>query len=350
MNDDPILKPVQKIVSLHDGLAEYSRPNTLSVLLSEEVAKTLEVEEEVTFTTSADVRDGYFVTYNSEIFNRFELLLGEKGYVATFAVQYQGYLKTTGFDKLLASALTPQNGLMRFIEAKPAVTNYLLCNVVYTASADEKRLGMVSFFVNELTGAAPVDIGDALLWPADRIPSEEGSRQHCLPFDTLSEIIENASEQLIDRDMEKWQKSLQRKLLRDKERLKAYYGTIAQEIRAKIKKKHLAGEEEERELARIAATELELERKQADILARYAVSVGAHLHSALVIQLPTVHIQCELVRKKHRRVVTAVWNPFSKQIEPLRCEVSHVPVYSFYLSDDEGNILSPACMQKGMKN
>jgi hypothetical protein len=58
MITDPILNTLEKIVHLHDGIAESSRPNILNVLLPEEVAKCLELDEEVTFTTTADVRDG----------------------------------------------------------------------------------------------------------------------------------------------------------------------------------------------------------------------------------------------------------------------------------------------------
>ncbi|HEY9875023.1 MAG TPA: hypothetical protein V6D12_16420 [Candidatus Obscuribacterales bacterium] len=65
----------------------------------------------------------------------------------------------------------------------------------------------------------------------------------------------------------------------------------------------MSGEEKEKELARIEATQKELDRKLADIKERYALSVDAFLYSAMVIHLPTVHISCELVRKKAKRTV-----------------------------------------------
>ncbi len=60
--------------------------------------------------------------------------------------------------------LAPQNGLIRFLDAKPEITRYILCNVAYTAQASEKRIGLVSFIINEITGVTPVEIGDALFW------------------------------------------------------------------------------------------------------------------------------------------------------------------------------------------
>lgn len=337
-----ILQTLQKIVHLHDGVAESSQPNTLNVLLPEDVADSLDIKEEVTFTTTADVHDSYFVTYNSEILKKFETLLAQKGQVATFGVKYEGYLKTTGFEKTVANTLTPLNGLIRVQDAKAETTPYWLCNIAYIGRADENRLGKVSFIINALTGVAPIEIGDALLWEFDRIAVVEDNK-YTMPFDILSGMIEKLSKSLIEKNLDHWRKSLRRKQQRDEDRLTSYYGIIIQEIKEKLKKKNLQGEDKQRELDRIEATKRESKRKLTDIRERYALKVEAQLHSALVVQLPTVHIQCELVRKKQRRQVTVILNPFSKQIEPLRCEKSDVPVSSFYLSDEDVKIISAEC-------
>ena len=39
------------------------------------------------------------------------------------------------------------------------------------------------------------------------------------------------------------------------------------------------------------------------------------------------------------------WNPYHKQIEPLRCEQSNRPVTSFYLSDESAGIICPTFWQ-----
>ncbi|MEN8218360.1 MAG: hypothetical protein ABFS56_18720 [Pseudomonadota bacterium] len=340
--NDPILKTIENIVHLHDGVAESTHPNTLNVLLPDNIAERLDTPEDITFTTTAEIRDGYFVTYNSEILKKFETLLAKKGAVASYEVKYDGYLKTTGFDKTVAQALTPINGLIRVQEAKAKLTPYVLCNVANIGRADENRLGMVSFLINAITGVAPIDIGDALVWETDRIAA---TSEVSLPFEALSRLIEKRAAILIDQKLENWRKSLSRKQQRDEDRLTSYYGIIIQEIKEKINKKNLPDEDKQRELARIEATKKESKRKLTDIRERYALKVEAQLHSALIIQLPTVHIACELVRKKRRRSITVIWNPFSKQIEPLRCEKSDVPVSSFYLSNDEVKIIAAECWQ-----
>ena len=343
MISDPILSTLEKLVSLHDGVAETVDAHTLDVLLAENIAEALDISESTTFSTRADVPNSFFVTYHSELLKKFEGLLQERGYVAAIGVKFDGYLKKTGFDKLVSERLTPLNGLIRVLEAKPEMTRYIWCHVAYEAEADEKRLGMVSFFINELTGVTPVEIGDALLWESDRIPVDKTTTAISMPPEQLSSLIEKMSPKLIQAQLENWFARLNRQRRRDEERLKAYYGTIGSEIKAKIVHKGLTGELEEKELERIEATNRELERKVKDVAERYAAKVSAELYSALAIALPTVHIICELVRKRNKRTVTAVWNPFTKILEPLRCEQSGEPVFEFYLDDKEGKIISPNC-------
>lgn len=309
-------------------------------MLTENLASLLSLPEDVIFTTKADVSQGVFVTYHSEVLNKLADLLSTTGQVSALGVKYDGYLKNTGFDKLITERFVVQNGLIKFVDAEPKTTSYILCNVAYTANAEEKRIGLVSFIINELTGVTPIEIGDALFWEADRIAVEEEDLGLSLPITDLFNLIEKQSEILINKNLENWQAKLMRARTRDEERLKSYYNTISSEIYRKIELKGLLGEDKEKELSRIEATNKELERKLLDVQERYAMSVEAWLHSAMIIHLPTVHIQCSLQRKKAKRIITAVWNPFTKIIEPLRCEVSGEPVYNFYLDDTNAKIIS----------
>jgi hypothetical protein len=339
MENDPILSAIARVLALHDSYVEYPQAGTMNTLIPEAVADALDLPEDVTFTTQAEDKNACFVNYGSEVLDKFEGLLDERGWLACLEVQFDGYLKTTGFEKLVSTQILPQNGLIHVLKVQPEKTPYLLCNIAYTATADEKRSGMVSFVVNALTGVAPISIGSALQWQADLTAAPLQPNIPLLPFESLSQIIEANCEHLVVKETEQWSKSLNRKQNRDEERLNAYYQGIIAEIRTKILRRHLTGEDEQRELARIAATQKELERKILDTQNRYALAIEAQLHSGLVIYLPTVHIQCELIRKKVRRPVTLIWNPYSRQIEPLRCEHSGQPVYKFYLSNDTAQIL-----------
>ncbi|MDJ0594298.1 MAG: hypothetical protein QNJ72_30705 [Pleurocapsa sp. MO_226.B13] len=340
--DNQILNTINQMVAQQGGVAEWSDAQSLEVLLPQKIASALKVGELVTFTTSADPNgSSYFVTYNSDILERFEGLLDNSGYVASYGIKYDGYLKKSGFEKLVTETLCPQNGLIRVEGAVPAITPYVLFNVNYTAEASEKRLGMVSFWVNGITGVTGVDLGDALLWTVDRIESPSIEEVPPLNYEQLLQIGSQHSEQLIERELIPWRQKNQRQLQRDEKRITEYYQDIIREIKGKIKKRNLEGEEKERELARIEATKLELKRKLFDLHERSRLLVTAQLHSALIVWLQTVHINCQLIRKKQKRDIVVVWNPYQKQVEPLRCEKSNNPVTNFYLTDESAQIVGP---------
>ena len=340
--DNQILKTINQMVTLIDGVAEWTDATSLEVLLPKKIASALKVGELVTFTTSADTNSSsYFVTYNSDILERFEELLDNSGYVASYGIKYDGYLKKSGFEKLVTETLRPLNGLIRVQNAVPAITPYVLFNVNYTAEAMEKRLGMVSFWVNGITGVTGVDLGDALLWTVDRIESPSIEEGTALNYEQLLQIGSQHSEQLIERELIPWRQKNQRQLQRDEKRITEYYSDMIGEIKGKIKKRNIEGEEKEREKNRIEATRMELKRKLVDLHERSRLLVTAQLHSALIVWLQTVHINCQLIRKKQKREVVAVWNPYQKQVEPLRCEKSNNPVTNFYLTDESAQIVCP---------
>jgi len=343
--DNKVLDTIKQMVTQQGGVAEWTSDQSLEVLLPKKIASALKVGELVSFTTSADTNGStsYFVTYNSDILSRFEGLLDNTGYVASYGVKYDGYLKKSGFEKLVTDTLCPQNGLIRVQSSMPAITPYILFNVNYTAEASEKRLGMVSFWVNGITGVTGVDLGNALLWTVDRIesPSIEEKTATVLNYEQLLQIGSQHSEQLINRELIPWRQKNQRQLQRDEKRITEYYEGIVREIKRKIKKRKLEGAEKEQEKNRIKATKLELKRKLFDLHDRSHISVEAQLHSALIVWLQTVHINCQIIRKKQKREVVVVWNPYQKQVEPLRCEKSNNPVTNFYLTDESAQIICP---------
>jgi hypothetical protein len=326
-----LLEALAQVINLQEGIAEINEDQTLEAFLPRQVAKILQVPESVTFSTTSLPRCT-FVSYNSDLFQRCETLLGEEGSVVSLAVEYQGYLKKSGFEKLVKNTLIPQNGLLRVGEATPAWTPYCRFNVAYTAEAEEKRLGLVSFWLNGLTGVAGVDVGDALLWSSDRVDLPED-----VEWDNSSlvwNIAQQVAQEAIETEIKPWAKSLQRKLNRDERRLREYYQTIIDEIRSKCQKKNLEGEALAKEMSRIEATELELTRKLLDLKQRYTLNLKAQIHSVMVVWLQTIQIECQLIRKKNKRTIIAVYNPYTRKLEPLRCEKTNLPVTQFILAEE----------------
>lgn len=330
----PLLDALSQVITVSGGLAEFPQENRLEAALSQEAAHILGVSDSVAFSTLATQSDCTLVSYHSDIFQRCETLLANQGRFVSFAVDYSGYLKQSGFEKLISSTLIPQNGLLRIGLSTPAWTPYCRFNVAYTASASDKRLGLISFWLNGLTQVPGVSVGDALFWDSDFIPTPDDLQLDPTP---LMPLVEHIAHQSISEELSPWCQSLQRKLDRDQRRLTDYYQTIIQEIQHKCQKKNLAGEALDKELSRIDATQLELQSKLKDIQQRSALTISAEVHSLLVVWLRTVHTEVELVRKKQKRHLIAIYNPYTQIIEPWRCQLTNLPVTKFFL-DPQMNI------------
>ena len=97
--DNKVLDTINQMVAVQGGVAEWTDDRSLEVMLPPKIASALKVGELVTFTTCADTKgsSSYFVTYNSDILERFERLLSKSDYVASYGIKYDGYLKTERF-------------------------------------------------------------------------------------------------------------------------------------------------------------------------------------------------------------------------------------------------------------
>ncbi|NJO99045.1 MAG: hypothetical protein HC764_26165 [Pleurocapsa sp. CRU_1_2] len=235
--DNQILDTINQIIAVQGGVAEWRDNQSLEVLLPPKIASVLKVEELVTFTTSVD-KDGssYFVTYNSDVLSRLESLLDNNGYTASYRIKYDGYLKKSGFEKLVSETLCPQNGLIRVQDAAPAITPYVLFNVDYTAEASDKRLGMVSFWVNGITGVTGVDLGDALLWTVDRQSPPSIEDGTVIDYPELLQIGSQHSEQLIERELFSWRQKTLVNCNETRSELLSITKTLLERLKQKLKK------------------------------------------------------------------------------------------------------------------
>ncbi|MFM7440181.1 MAG: hypothetical protein ACKO2V_16565, partial [Snowella sp.] len=71
MSSDPILSAIANLVTLEGGIAELEEQQTLNVLLTENIAKALELPEEVPLSTQIDNSKSLFVTYHSDLLQKF---------------------------------------------------------------------------------------------------------------------------------------------------------------------------------------------------------------------------------------------------------------------------------------
>jgi hypothetical protein len=338
---DPILSIIDQIIHLDGGLTEQRGKDVVEAVLDEKSAKVLGVPSSVAFSSTLGLDDAYFVTFDSPILKQFGNLLGRRGALSAVHIRYEGYIKKDHFENPINAKIQVINATLRIGPAQTIETPYLDATMTYSAESEERRLGKTTFTLNAFTGAGPVDIGNALLFEADRTDVRSPTIT-MLPFETLKMLLEQISRRRIAEELAEWEHRIALRKNRDLTRLDAYYDSIVSEIQRRAARRREGNEAQQKDEGRIEATRIEQARKVRETHERYRLTVDTALYASLLLLMPVVHVHCTLQRRRINRPLSILWSPFTKQIEALRCEACNLATFQITLQED-GRILCRNC-------
>ncbi|SHI63595.1 hypothetical protein [Desulfofundulus thermosubterraneus] len=135
--------------------------------------------------------------------------------------------------------------------------------------------------------------------------------------------------------------SLQRqaawRMERELARMADYYTQLSQET---TKKMAAAGDEtkKERLAKQLAAIEADRQRREKDILDRYAVEVDLHLDHLVDYRVPRLHARLELQHKDRCLTTTVLYNLQAHRLEPPLCPLCGQPATRL-VPDREGRLI-----------
>jgi len=373
--DDPLLRVAAQIITLSGGVTEPSGGNSLEVLLPSPVAKHLGIPEEATLRASLpdaafgngseeDTREPghgndsenesaepgsrksvkprriHELSYTPETLEKLATLLGPRGMFLERCAR-RVYLKQEGIEPAVSAHFTPLNGPARVMTSRVQPISYLLCNAHYTALSDERKEGVVETAVNEFTGL-PVDDIHSLLRGAETTDDSPPNVRRA-QASTIYHALQQSTQDSIERELQQFHHSLQRKLERDFRRVRNYYGSLVGEIEGKIRRRDLRGKDREAELQRIEAIRVEMQKKLIDQRERYAVKINVRWLNVQRLHLEVILATYEIQRKRSTREILLVWNPLKKGFEDLACESCGTPLQSFWMCGEAPHLLCPAC-------
>ncbi len=338
----PLRTWMGEFLALHGAETEES-DSALSAILPIDLAKQIGWSEFERFTFIPGT-PGRFVSYESGVLDALRPVVEAAGTYANVRLPTREH-KSQGFDKLVAEELALDNGIYRYEGAQNVEAPYLIAQYRATAMSEEKRDALLTVAVNTNTGA---DAGRLVQPVFERL----GEASRIFGGDSASEDVTRwagrlgrSADAAARACFAEFEKSLSRRLARETERLTGYYGAIQEEIRRKIEKKRLAGEELTREEARIEATARELERKLADQHARYALEIRIRPVAILRVSVGVTMLRLTLQRRKRSREIALSYSHLLHQIEPPACEGCHASPRPIWLCDDEVHLLCSACVR-----
>ncbi len=335
MERRPLKSLIREVLEVNGCLVEENE-DRLEVVLPQETARRLGFSEhQVLYFSPQEGRDGEFISYNSEALENISQLIEDKGYFCEGHLP-RLYLKKERLDELISRKLSLANAVLRSSLVKESPVSHLIFNFKYSAVSEEKKEGIIPAVINELTLAAPGEMINALARGYYGESSEErweveGRR----PLEEVFKVATRTAEYEIRRHVSDFERSLSRRLNKDVARLKEYYGTLKEEVRERIRKRNLEGEEKERELSKMRAIDLELERKIREQQNRYSVTINVELLNAMRITMPASVVTLRLRRKDKERELDVVWNPLLKDLELPVCKGCFKSLTVLYLCDEK---------------
>ncbi len=341
MERKPLKSLVREVLEIGGCLVEETG-DLLEVVMTPEVAGKLGLKEHERFYFSPhEGGNGGFISYSSEILDNVSQLMEDKGHFCKAHLP-RLYLKKERPDEIISRRLFLANSVLRSSRAAERTVSYLILNFRYSAVSEEKKEGIIPVVVNELTLTSPGE-ANALLKGHHGESPVEWRVEVRRPLEEVFRVACRIAEHEIRQDIADFVRRLNRRLNKDVVRLEEYYGTLKEEVVGRIQKRGLVGDDEERELSKARAVDIELQRKIREQQDRYSIRVNVELLNVIRVTMLALVISARLRRKDKEKVLELVWNPLLKELERPLCEGCFTSTDTLYLCDKELHHLCPRC-------
>ena len=252
------------------------------------------------------------------------------------------YLKKSDMAEPVSRAFTWHNAKVVVRDARPARVEYHTWYFLASITSEDRWEDVFPVTVNARSGAAvslpdPLSVLDLEANPEPRHESPS----------TYRDAVRQANAQMEQRAAA-FVARLESRLERDRKRLREYYNALLGEVDVKAHRSRKEEDREERN-ARRRAVDLELRRKLAELDERYAVRAELVPLVLIRLELQALAVQCEVFRKRARKMRTIYWNPLLKELGPLSCDACGASIFSVAFTNTDVMPLCAACASAGSR-
>lgn len=338
----------EEVLVAHGALVERQQAGVadeLEAVLPAELAYRLGLPEHASLTDGAPRPGAPRLAYGSELLER---LVGAATATVPLALATLCEPLKAGGDPA-ATALEKLTGLNCVLRRGDGTweegwAGYVIGDYRYVADADERREGLVRVAVNEESGAAVPALHGIEADPA-LAPGHDGLLA-ITDAETVLRRVGRAARWAAVRAVAGLGASVQRRHLRDRARLRAYYGGLASEMRAQHERLRARGARAE-ELGvreeKIAGLGPELERKLRDLAARYVLRVELRPVALLRVAVAVRRVRLRLQRRQAEGVLVVHQSAATRTVDPLACAACGSSMYAFAACDAQLHLLCAAC-------
>jgi hypothetical protein len=331
-----------------DGaLVEAIDPEGLEVVAPPHLQHTIGIPDLCRFGFGAMLPPGARrVGIEADWLARFARVIGERGRWTRRVLRPKNP-PLAGVERLLEHEILLDNATYRLRGVSAAWTRYLILDFRFTALSDEKREGLLRLGINLATGAMLDGVLDRLSSRLDTEGAEAGLPEgiDLPPLWDRRRVLERVGRALrlgLERQVETFSKSLQRRLARDQARLYGYHNQLFQETMRRVAAAPEGEDRRRREELRAEAIRREYRARLDDLGHKYALRVTAEWVQTLELVMPVQRLALMLRRRKGERLIYVDWNPLARRLELLPCEFGHTADRTRLVCDDALHLVSPA--------
>lgn len=328
-----------ELIERNGGLVDWPSDNDRGqALLTPELARRQGVDEMLRLSSRPD-GEGMCVSLAPDFLDAAERWLDA---IPRFgAVQVPvAYLKRGDLGEAVARSYTWLNAKVRVGASEPARIEYHTWWLHVLLASEDRWESQLATTVNA-RAAVEVDFPDPFqLW---ELEPYSGAVDFAASYATAAAAAERSVRTLAASFMAR----MDARLERDRKRLTEYYNALRREANQKRRRVRSTVVSDQAVPDQADDTDravtLELRRKLAELVERYAID--ATLRPMIVIQteLPVLEVRLMVYRKQARREHVVYWNSLTKSFDPIRCTACGRGAYSLSFTNDLVEALCSGC-------
>lgn len=327
---------------------EYeSEEDSIQALLPEELCQQWQVDELAEFDFSGKDSSGIAISLESDWIEKFLASLGGDGIQCFYLPEPKSQKKQPDFEKILSTIFQPTNAIYKIISGKPQTTIYSTLLIKITATSDEKREMILPITINEsnflLAPTVNQDILDQISPIIDGKYSEH--KKLARPLAELNQPLRLLIESICKNSLSSFQKGMERRMMRDLERLYQYYSDMQDQIieKSATKYKKDSSHDFTLEQQRLISIEKEYRAKILDVQRKYDISLQYEVLQWLRNAIPVYRIAIKLQRRKDSQKLFIDYNLLTKKPDSFYCQICGRPNEQFLIEDKTLKLIGPCC-------
>ena len=319
------------------------------ILLPGETARALETEEiiqvesgEAATKKAPGASNVYTMQLHTPLLDRMLALAGAAPPFARAELKFD-YIKTQGFDRLIAEQFEFHKAKAEVMKTGEARTRYLALTCRFTAQSDEIKQGLVDICFNLDTDVVIPEMPDSLVHVQKDYLTVSDKGCSDKEIENVYKIVRQYGKQLVENRLSSFIDSMNRRFKRDATSLDEYYAALEKEMEESLDRSGLSDRLVTERREKIAMLPGELAAKKKDLRNKYSINIDFKPVAALYMLSPCVTVFTRLISGHKKKDLSLTYNPVTKKMDPVVCQSCGAVTYSMGC-DQNLRIKCPACL------